>query len=289
MARRCCIPQAQQKNLSMGRACQRSHDGVRRALRTSKYCDTHRWGQVCSRIRVNGPNLTHEQAAGHNIGRQENVRHTQNYSLISAQLIFFLFAKGTYGNSAFLLSWNILANHLCTGLSLPSNFFERGVCDTTFSMPVVTMHPNKKWMLCQSLDNQILCYGSTGLAHLQLIHSIHSLRFIQTVLSCTKRNCSVGTITRALHAALQLLQTVCPASSSCIMSFSLWLLSIRRLRSQWRCWRTSVYLGLEELQDLQKISGARKGAFSMQSFCFTCAPKFFSPGLHGRRMASSRE
>jgi pre-mRNA-processing factor 17 len=47
-------------------------------------------------------------------------------------------------------------------LSLPSNFFERGVCDTTFSMPVVTMHPNKKWMLCQSLDNQILCYGSTG-------------------------------------------------------------------------------------------------------------------------------
>jgi hypothetical protein len=30
-------------------------------------------------------------------------------------------------------------------------------------MPVVTVHPNKKWMLCQSLDNQILCYGSTGL------------------------------------------------------------------------------------------------------------------------------
>jgi len=122
MARRCCIPQAQQKNLSMGRACQRSHDGVRRALRTSKYCDTHRWGQVCSRIRVNGPNLTHEQAAGHNIGRQKNVRHTQNYSLISAQLIFFLFAKGTYGNSAFLLSWSTSANHLCTGLSLLSVF-----------------------------------------------------------------------------------------------------------------------------------------------------------------------
>lgn len=39
---------------------------------------------------------------------------------------------------------------------------EWAMFDTTFSMPVVTMHPNKKWMLCQSLDNQILCYGSTG-------------------------------------------------------------------------------------------------------------------------------
>jgi hypothetical protein len=37
----------------------------------------------------------------------------------------------------------------------------------TCSMPVVTVHPNKKWMLCQSLDNQILCYGSTGLACLR--------------------------------------------------------------------------------------------------------------------------
>ena len=163
-----------------------------------------------------------------------------------------------------------------------ANFLEQSICDSAYSMPVVTVHPNKKWMLCQSLDNQILCYGSTGLAHLQLIHSIHSLRFIQTVLSCTKRNCSVGTITRALHAALQLLQTVCPASSSCIMSFSLWLLSIRRLRSQWRCWRTSVYLGLEELQDLQKISGAREGACHRSSCAFwasICSSFIFGPEL----------
>ena len=60
---------------------------------------------------------------------------------------------------------------------------EWAMCDTTFSMPVVTMHPNKKWMLCQSLDNQILCYGSTGKirAHSLLaifnFTSLHSDRF----------------------------------------------------------------------------------------------------------------
>jgi hypothetical protein len=89
-----------------------------------------------------------------------------------------------------------------------ANFLEQSICDSAYSMPVVTVHPNKKWMLCQSLDNQILCYGSTGLAHLQLIHSIHSLRFIQTVLSCTKRNYSAGTTTRVLRVESPLLLTV---------------------------------------------------------------------------------
>jgi len=30
------------------------------------------------------------------------------------------------------------------------------------SMPAVAVHPSKKWMACQSLDNQILIYGARG-------------------------------------------------------------------------------------------------------------------------------
>ncbi len=136
-------------------------------------------------------------------------------------------------------------------------------------MPVVTVHPNKKWMLCQSLDNQILCYGSTGLAHMLLSH--HPPAFSHNLL-CVLHSDRFKLHKKKLfrghnNAGFACGITTPPDGSQAIMRLELnFDCSIRCLCSQWWCWRTSVYLGLEELQDLQKISGSRKGAFFLLLF-----------------------